>query len=193
MGAATGSQVQTGGMSMRRERRKPTRAEWRQIASSRPVVRRYPKTVLSSAPIPQGFSNCGVGPTRIIPDGGAMPPQGPARPRPSGIPDSVEKILPLRPNGCLTIGEERDLDVARDVERAERVEADLDRLITRRHDQRVKDEGERQAEEAWAESERRYFAKRREGNRIAWIGATSSASRPPCAPEPRSMTLGSRS
>jgi hypothetical protein len=57
-----------------------------------------------------------------------------------------------------------------DVERAERVEADLDRLITRRHDQRVKDEGERQAEEAWAESERRHFAKRRERNRIAWIG-----------------------
>jgi hypothetical protein len=40
MGEATGSQVQTGGMSMRRERRKPARAEWRQITSSRPVVRR---------------------------------------------------------------------------------------------------------------------------------------------------------
>jgi hypothetical protein len=40
MGEATGSQVQTGGMSMRRERRKPTSAEWRQITSSRPVVRR---------------------------------------------------------------------------------------------------------------------------------------------------------
>lgn len=57
-----------------------------------------------------------------------------------------------------------------DVERAERAERDLDRLITKRHDQRVKDEGERQVEEAWAESERRYFAKRREENRIAWIG-----------------------
>jgi hypothetical protein len=57
-----------------------------------------------------------------------------------------------------------------DIEASERVEADLDLFITRRHDQRVKDEGERQAEEAWAESERRYFAKRREGNRIAWIG-----------------------
>jgi hypothetical protein len=36
----------------------------------------------------------------------------------------------------------------------EAVESELDRLITRRHDQRVKDEGERQLEEAWRERER---------------------------------------
>jgi hypothetical protein len=57
-----------------------------------------------------------------------------------------------------------------DIAKGEATEKDLDLFITRRHDQRVKDEGERQAEEAWAESERRHFAKRRERNRIAWIG-----------------------
>jgi hypothetical protein len=57
-----------------------------------------------------------------------------------------------------------------DIEASERVEADLDRLITRRYDQRVKDEGERFEVELWAESERRYFAKRREEHRVAWIG-----------------------
>jgi hypothetical protein len=49
----------------------------------------------------------------------------------------------LRPNGCLTIGEEQDLDVAWDVERAERVEADLNRLVERREVERCKPEGER--------------------------------------------------
>ncbi len=49
-----------------------------------------------------------------------------------------------------------------DIAKAETTEKVLDLFITRRHDQRVKDEGERQAEEAWAESERRYFAERRE-------------------------------
>jgi hypothetical protein len=57
-----------------------------------------------------------------------------------------------------------------DIAKSEATEKDLDLFITRRHDQRVKDEGERRAEEAWAESERRHFAKRRERNRIAWIG-----------------------
>jgi hypothetical protein len=51
----------------------------------------------------------------------------------------------------------------------EAVESELDRLITRRHDQRVKDEGERQLEEAWRESERREEARRREENRGCWL------------------------
>ena len=55
-----------------------------------------------------------------------------------------------------------------DISRSEQVETDLDRLIQRRHDQRVLSEGERAAEELWAESERRYFARQREDNRIAW-------------------------
>jgi hypothetical protein len=53
----------------------------------------------------------------------------------------------------------------------EAVESELDRLITRRHDQRVKDEGERQLEEAWRERERerREEARRREENRGGWL------------------------
>ena len=55
-----------------------------------------------------------------------------------------------------------------DISRSEQVETDLDRLIERRHDQRVQTEGERGAEELWADSERRCFARQREENRIAW-------------------------
>jgi hypothetical protein len=46
---------------------------------------------------------------------------------------------------------------------------DIDTLITRRHDQRIQSEGERAAEEMWAESERRYFARQRERNRWEWV------------------------
>jgi hypothetical protein len=52
--------------------------------------------------------------------------------------------------------------------RAESVEAELDRFIRTRHDRRVADEGERPAEEAWMESERRYEERRRRENRAAW-------------------------
>ncbi len=55
-----------------------------------------------------------------------------------------------------------------DITRGEMVEGDLDRLIERRHDQRITSEGERATEELWAESERKYAARRREENRIAW-------------------------
>ena len=41
-------------------------------------------------------------------------------------------------------------------------------MIHRRHDQRVQTEGERAAEELWRESERKYAARRREENRVAW-------------------------
>jgi hypothetical protein len=57
-----------------------------------------------------------------------------------------------------------------DTARAEAVEADLDRFIRRRHDRRVADEGERPANEAWMESERKYDENRRRENRAAWYG-----------------------
>ena len=50
----------------------------------------------------------------------------------------------------------------------EAVEHELDAFISKRHVQRVKSEGERQAEEAWKESVRWYEARRREENRQAW-------------------------
>ena len=53
-----------------------------------------------------------------------------------------------------------------DVERAER---DLDRLITRRHDQRVKDEGERFEEAFWEESVAKYAAHRQQELARLWL------------------------
>jgi hypothetical protein len=50
----------------------------------------------------------------------------------------------------------------------EKVEAELDVFISRRHDRRVKAEGERDEEAAWRESERRHTARRREANRLLW-------------------------
>jgi hypothetical protein len=55
-----------------------------------------------------------------------------------------------------------------DIARAEATEKELDALVRRRHDRRVESEGERAAEEMWAESERRHAARRREVNRAAW-------------------------
>jgi hypothetical protein len=54
------------------------------------------------------------------------------------------------------------------VERGERVEVELDRLIEKRHDQSVKAEGERAREELWAESVRRYNACQEQDHRAAW-------------------------
>ena len=50
----------------------------------------------------------------------------------------------------------------------EATEKELDRLITRRHDARVSSEGERQAEEMWQESVKRYEEKRRQMARLEW-------------------------
>jgi hypothetical protein len=55
-----------------------------------------------------------------------------------------------------------------DVAKTNAVEAELDNFISRRHEERIQEEGERLAEEIWAESERRYAARRREENRAAW-------------------------
>ena len=56
-----------------------------------------------------------------------------------------------------------------DITHSEHVEKELDLLISRRHDKRVKDEGERLEEELWRESERRHTEHRREQNRLAWL------------------------
>ncbi len=56
----------------------------------------------------------------------------------------------------------------RNIGRSEMVESELNGLITRRHDARVAEEGERPAEEAWMESERAHNARLREENRLAW-------------------------
>jgi hypothetical protein len=58
--------------------------------------------------------------------------------------------------------------LSRDIARGEATEKELDRLITRRHDARVSSEGERQTEEMWQESVRRYEEKRRQMARLEW-------------------------
>ena len=50
----------------------------------------------------------------------------------------------------------------------EAVKAELDRLITRRHDARVSSVGERQAEEMWQETVKRYEEERRRVARLEW-------------------------
>ena len=55
-----------------------------------------------------------------------------------------------------------------DVACTDAVDAELDRLITRRHDARVSSEGERQAEEMWKESVKRYEEKGLRVARLEW-------------------------
>ena len=52
-----------------------------------------------------------------------------------------------------------------DIAKSEQVENEIDAMIRRRHDARVVQEGERPAEEAWMESERRHESRMREENR----------------------------
>jgi hypothetical protein len=70
--------------------------------------------------------------------------------------------------GLVEVMHEPGRAIGRDISRGEAVEHELDRLIEKRHDRRVVAEGERPAEEMWAESERRHNARRREENRAAW-------------------------
>jgi hypothetical protein len=64
------------------------------------------------------------------------------------------------------------MDVAaepgRDTGRGEQVEAELTAFIEKRNKQCRQTEGERRAEEAWAESERRHTVRRHEEMRAAW-------------------------
>ena len=55
-----------------------------------------------------------------------------------------------------------------DVAKIRVVEAEIDNFISRCYQKRVEKEGERPAEEMWAESERRNAARGREENRAAW-------------------------
>ena len=55
-----------------------------------------------------------------------------------------------------------------DLARGDRVEGELDILITRRHEKRSESEGERLEREAWQETEMRHAQRRREANRLAW-------------------------
>jgi hypothetical protein len=48
------------------------------------------------------------------------------------------------------------------------VEAELTRMIERRDEKRRSEEGERAAEEMWAESARRHAAKLRDAARVEW-------------------------
>ena len=58
--------------------------------------------------------------------------------------------------------------LSRDISAGEHVEKEIDQFISRRHRDRLATEGERQAEETWAASERTYFACRCEENRLLW-------------------------
>ncbi len=48
--------------------------------------------------------------------------------------------------------------LSRDIATSKKVEAEIDAMISRRHDKRVLDEGERDEEAAWAASVRRHSA-----------------------------------
>ena len=56
-----------------------------------------------------------------------------------------------------------------DIAKVSAVEAELDNFISRRHEKRIQEEGERPAEEVWVESERRYAARRLEENHATWL------------------------
>jgi hypothetical protein len=55
-----------------------------------------------------------------------------------------------------------------DVSHGERVERDLDAFISKRDTERRQSEGERQREELWQESVRRYNGRQEQDHRLAW-------------------------
>jgi hypothetical protein len=71
------------------------------------------------------------------------------------------------------------MDVARDIAqgfaKGEKVEGELDILITRRHEKRRETEGERRERELWQDTEIRHAQQRREANRLAWCEYHRSA------------------
>jgi hypothetical protein len=60
------------------------------------------------------------------------------------------------------------VDIGRDISHGAEVEKQLGVLITRRHDRRVENEGDRAEKEAWQETEILHGQQRREANRLAW-------------------------
>ncbi len=65
--------------------------------------------------------------------------------------------------------------ISRDIARGEAVEHELVAFVSRQHDRRVVDEGERPAEASWMESERRHDVGRREAMRAAWALSITGA------------------
>jgi hypothetical protein len=65
----------------------------------------------------------------------------------------------------MDIAHEPGRAIGGDIARGEGVEHELDSFISKRHEQRVKTEGERAIEDAWREAERREEARRRRGGR----------------------------
>ncbi len=59
--------------------------------------------------------------------------------------------------------------IGREIAAGERVEAELDAFVSKRHQRRVSGEGERAVEELWQVSERLHDADRRAENRAAWM------------------------
>jgi hypothetical protein len=82
----------------------------------------------------------------------------------------------VQTNVCSEAKGVRSVDVAaqpgraigREIGRGEAVEAEIDAFISKRHDRRVAEEGERQPEEAWKQSVRAYEEKRRQMARLEW-------------------------
>jgi hypothetical protein len=58
--------------------------------------------------------------------------------------------------------------IGRDIGRGEAVEPEMDAFISKRHDRRVAEEGERQAEEPWRASVRACEEKRQRMARLEW-------------------------
>jgi hypothetical protein len=101
---------------------------------------------------------------------------------PRSSPATLEKMKPQLKRGIMAganikakgvqsvdIAAQPGRGIGRDIGRGEAVERELDAFISKRHEQRVKTEGERQIEESWRESERREEARRREVNRGGWL------------------------
>jgi hypothetical protein len=85
--------------------------------------------------------------------------------RPGGVKNTVRALSPHVRKHYQGREESRE---SVDVTRGEQVEAELDAMIRRCHDQRVLSEGERLEDELCQESVDRYNTRRREENRIAW-------------------------
>jgi DNA repair photolyase len=58
--------------------------------------------------------------------------------------------------------------LSRDITQGAQVDGAIDEFIEKRHRQRVKEEGERQAEEMWKESTRKHAEKQRQQARLEW-------------------------
>ena len=83
--------------------------------------------------------------------------------------------------------------VGRDIGRGEAVERELDAFISKRHEQRVRSQGERREEEAWQESERRHEERQRLQARYEWhLHHTAQAERLRLTLEALASTMRSR-